>query len=215
SMADVHHAAIEWTLVPENWSGRVEVISALDSRVSNHGVARYRQLEGRHLNPVSPRTLGPEAIALKAETRRSNLDISQATRTRVFSGDQQLPVSRTLYQMEDYVQQVLAFDVRQGAATRVEKMVAFYTSRDPAVSDTLVRAATSAARHDEFAASFRRHDAAWGELWRGGGARAPRKKQKRPPGRRPPPHPPPLFSPPPPAHHPARPAPRRTTPPAP
>ena len=177
SMGDVHHAAIEWTLVPENWSGRVEVISALDSRVSNHGVARYRQLEGRHLNPVSPRTLGPEVIALKAETRQSNLYISQATRTRVFSGDQQPPVSRTLYQMEDYIQQVLAFDVRQGAATRVEKMVAFYTSRDPAVSDTLVRAAMSAARHDEFATSLRRHAAAWDELWRVCDVRAPENDQ--------------------------------------
>ena len=166
SMADVHHAGIEWTLVPENWSGRVEVVSALDGRVSNRGVARYQQLEGRHLSPVSPRTFGPEVIALKAETRQSNLYISQATRTRVFSGGQQLPVRRTLYQMEDYVQQVLAFDVHQGAAIRVEKMVSFYTSRDPAVSDTLVRAATSAARHDEFAASFRRHSAAWDELWR-------------------------------------------------
>jgi trehalose/maltose hydrolase-like predicted phosphorylase len=166
SMADVHHAAIEWTLIAENWSGRLEVISALDSRVSNGGVARYRQLEGRHLNPVFPRTFGPEVIALKAETRQSNLYISQATRTRVFSDGQQLPVARTLYQMEDYIQQTLAFDIRQGAATRVEKMVAFYTSRDPAVSDTLVRAATSAARHDEFAASLRRHAAAWDELWR-------------------------------------------------
>jgi trehalose/maltose hydrolase-like predicted phosphorylase len=173
SMADPHHAAIEWTLVPENWSGRVEVVSALDGRVSNRGVVRYEQLEGRHLDPVSPRTLGPEVIALKAETRQSNLYVSQATRTRVFRGGQQLPVSRALYQMEDYVQQVLAFDVRQGAATQVEKMVAFYTSRDPAVSDTLVRAATSAARHDEFAASFRRHSAAWDELWRVCDVRAP------------------------------------------
>ena len=166
SMADVHHAGIEWTLVPENWSGRAEVISALDGRVSNRNVVRYQQLEGRHLDPVSPRTWGPEVIALKAETRQSNLYISQATRTRVFRGGQQLPVTRTLYQMEDYVQQVLAFDVRQGEATQVEKMVSFYTSRDPAVSDTLVRAATSAARHDEFASSFRRHSAAWDELWR-------------------------------------------------
>ena len=38
--------------------------------------------------------------------------------------------------------QVLAFDVRQGAATRVEKMVTFYTSRDPAISDTLVKASS-------------------------------------------------------------------------
>jgi trehalose/maltose hydrolase-like predicted phosphorylase len=166
SMADPHHAGIEWTLVPENWSGHVEVISALDARVTNSGVPRYRQLEGRHLNPISPRTFGPEVIALKAETRQSNLYISQATRTRVFQGGEQLPATRTLYQMEDYIQQVLAFDVRQGEATRVEKMVAFYTSRDPAVSDTLVRAARSAARHSDFRSASERHGAAWEELWR-------------------------------------------------
>ena len=166
SMADSHHGGIEWTLVPENWSGRVEVVTAIDGRVSNAGVARYRQLEGRHLNPVGPRTLGPEVIALKAETRQSNLYISHAARTRVFRGDQSVQVERRLYQMEDYIQQVLAFDVRQGEATRVEKLVTFFTSRDPAVSDTLVKAATSVARHTDFGASFERHAAAWEELWR-------------------------------------------------
>src|SRR5213075_2108444 len=50
----------------------------IDGGVSNAGVARYRELEGRHLNPVAPRTLGPEVVALKAETRQSNLYISQA-----------------------------------------------------------------------------------------------------------------------------------------
>jgi trehalose/maltose hydrolase-like predicted phosphorylase len=165
SMGDAHHAGIEWTLVPENWSGHVEVVTAIDGRVSNGGVARYRQLEGRHLNPVSPRTFGPEVIALKAETRQSNLYISHAARTRVFAADQGLQVERRLYQVEDYIQQVLALDVQQGTAMRVEKMVAFYTSRDPAVSDTLVRAARSAARHADFAAAFERHTAAWDELW--------------------------------------------------
>jgi len=166
SMADPHHAGIEWTLVPENWSGRVEVISALDARVTNSGVARYRQLEGRHLNPVSPRTFGPEVIALKAQTRQSNLYISEATRTRVFRGGEQLTATRTLHQMEDYIQQTLAFEVRQDEPVRVEKMVAYYTSRDPAVSDTLVRAARSAARHSGFSTAFERHSAAWDELWR-------------------------------------------------
>ena len=166
SMADPHHGGIEWTLVPENWSGRVEVVTAIDGRVSNAGVARYRQLEGRHLNPVAPRTLGPEVVALKAETRQSNLYISQAARTRVFRGDRPVQVERRLYQMEDYIQQVLAFDVRQGEPIRVEKLVTFFTSRDPAVSDTLVKAATSVARHTDFGASFERHAAAWEELWR-------------------------------------------------
>ena len=166
SMADPHHGGIEWTLVPENWSGHVDVVTAIDGRVSNAGVARYRELEGRHLNPVAPRTLGPEVVALKAETRQSNLYISQAARTRVFRGDGQVQVERRLYQMEDYIQQVLAFDVRQGEPTRVEKLVTFFTSRDPAVSDTLVKAATSVARHTDFGASFERHAAAWEELWR-------------------------------------------------
>jgi trehalose/maltose hydrolase-like predicted phosphorylase len=115
---------------------------------------------------VAPRTLGPEVIALKAETRQSNLYISQAARTRVFRGDGSVQVERRLYQMEDYIQQVLAFDMRQGEQTRVEKLVTFFTSRDPAVSDTLVKAATSVARHTDFAASFERHAAAWEELWR-------------------------------------------------
>jgi trehalose/maltose hydrolase-like predicted phosphorylase len=166
SMADPHHAGIEWTLVPENWSGHVEVISALDARVSNGGVARYQRLEGRHLNPVTARTFGSEVIALKAETRQSNLYISQATRTRAVRGGESLSARLTLHQMEDYIQQVLAFDVRQGESTRVEKLIAFYTSRDPAVSDTLVRAARSAARHSDFSAAFDRHSAAWDELWR-------------------------------------------------
>ena len=59
SMADMHQAAMQWTITPENWSGRVEVISSLDGRVTNRGVARYRQLEGRHLDPVSPKDVRP------------------------------------------------------------------------------------------------------------------------------------------------------------
>ena len=88
SMANPHHAGIEWILVPDDWSGHVEVITAIDGRVRNAGVARYRQLEGRHLNGVSPRTFGPEVIALKVETRQSNLYISEAARTRVFQDEQ-------------------------------------------------------------------------------------------------------------------------------
>ena len=166
SMADVHHAGIEWTLVPENWSGRVEVITGLDGMVRNGNVARYQGLVGRHLNPSSPRTFGPEVIALKVQTRQSNLYISEAARTRVFRGGEQLPAERALYQMEDYIQQRLAFEVRRGTETRVEKMVTFYTSRDPAISDSLAKAARSVSRQGGFGAAYERHAAEWDELWR-------------------------------------------------
>src|SRR4051795_8545160 len=144
SMAHVHQAALEWTITPENWSGRVEVVSALDGRVTNRGVARYRALEGRHLDPVSPRTFGPECIALKVQTRQSNLYVAEAARTTVHRGEEPVEVKRSLYQTEDYIQQLLSFDVAQGEAVRLEKIVAFYTSKDHAISEPTGNAGTSA-----------------------------------------------------------------------
>ncbi|MEA2154779.1 MAG: hypothetical protein QOE11_919, partial [Solirubrobacteraceae bacterium] len=166
SMAHSHQAAIEWTLTAENWSGSVEVVSALDGRVTNRGVARYQELEGRHLDPVSPRTFGPEIIALQVETRQSNIYVAQAARTRVFDGSHQLDVGRSLDQMEDYIQQVLRFDMRQGEAVRVEKLVSFYTSRDRAINEPLTNAGKSVRRYPDFAEGLQRHTRAWDELWR-------------------------------------------------
>jgi trehalose/maltose hydrolase-like predicted phosphorylase len=165
SMAHVHQAGIEWTLTPENWSGRVEVVTALDGRVTNRGVARYRELEGRHLDPVSPRTFGAEVIAVKVQTRQSNLYVAEAARTRVYRGEDLVEVQRGLYQMEDYIQQVLSFDVHQGEPVRVEKMVAFYTSQDRAINETLGSAGKSVANYPSFASALERHTRAWEELW--------------------------------------------------
>jgi alpha,alpha-trehalase len=166
SMAHVHQAGLEWTITPEDWSGRVEVVSALDGRVTNRGVARYRQLEGRHLDPVSPRTFGPEVIALRVRTRQSTMYVAEAARTRVFRGDERLDPERSLYQMEDYIQQAISFDVSAGESVRVEKMAAFYTAKDRAINEPLGAAGKSARRYPDFADALLRHSAAWGELWR-------------------------------------------------
>jgi trehalose/maltose hydrolase-like predicted phosphorylase len=165
SMADMHQAAMQLTITPENWSGKVEVISALDGRVTNRGVARYRELEGRHLDPVSPRTFGPEVIALEARTRQSRIYVAEAARTRVYGERGSLDIDPSLYQMQDYIHQVLSFEVREKEPVRVEKMVAFYTSRDAAVNEALVNAGKAVGRYGTFAEAFERHARAWDELW--------------------------------------------------
>jgi len=166
SMAHVHQAAIEFTVTPENWSGRLEIVSALDGRVTNRNVARYRQLEGRHLDPVSPRTFGPEVIAVKVHTRQSGLYIAEAARTDLYVDGQRATPDRSLYQMEDYIQQVLAVDAQQGVPVRAEKLVAFYTSHDRAINEPLTNAGKSAVRYPSFPEALRSHTAAWEELWR-------------------------------------------------
>jgi trehalose/maltose hydrolase-like predicted phosphorylase len=52
SMRDPHLAGLETTIVPENWSGRLEVRSALDGTITNKNVARYRSLGAVHLRPL-------------------------------------------------------------------------------------------------------------------------------------------------------------------
>ena len=76
SMADMHQAGMQWKVTPENWSGRVEAIASLDGRVTNGGVARYSRLEGRHLDPVSPRTFGPEIIYLMALSLQTRIYVA-------------------------------------------------------------------------------------------------------------------------------------------
>jgi len=165
SMAHSHQAGIEWTVVPHNWSGRVEIVSALDGRMTNTMVSRYRELEGRHLDPVSPRTFGPEVIALKVRTRQSNLYIAQAARTRVFAGQAPAAVERSLYQMEDYIQQVVSFDVRQGQPVQVEKLISLFSSHDNAITEPLTAAGKHVARYPGFAEALAEHSFAWTELW--------------------------------------------------
>jgi trehalose/maltose hydrolase-like predicted phosphorylase len=165
SMANMHQAAMEWKITPENWSGNVEMISAIDGRVTNRGVARYRQLEGRHLDPVFPRTFGPEVIALEARTRQSRIYFAEAARTRVYGERGNLDVDRSLYQMQDYIHQVLSFEIRENEPVRVEKMVSFYTSRDAAINEPLVNAGKAVGRYPTFAEAFERHARAWDELW--------------------------------------------------
>ena len=68
--------------------------------------------------------------------------------------------------MEDYIQQVLHFDVQQGTPVRVEKLVSFYTSRDRAINEPLTNAGKSCARYPDFDEALQRHTRAWDELWR-------------------------------------------------
>ncbi len=165
SMANMHQAALEWTLTAENWSGPVEVITALDARVINQGVARYRELEGRHVHSVESRTPCPDTISLIARTRQSRIYVAEAARTRVYADAGELEVERGLYRMEDYAQQALGFDLQQGRPLRIEKLVSFYTSRDQAISEPLVNAEKAVERFGPFGECFDLHQRAWNELW--------------------------------------------------
>ncbi|TVR98707.1 MAG: glycoside hydrolase family 65 protein [Rhodospirillales bacterium] len=173
SMADQHLAALEWTVTAENWSGRLEILSALDGRVKNWGVPRYRDLECYHLNAVTTRAVGHDTIALLVQTRQSRIYVAEAARTRVYGESEVIPVERGVHQLDGYIHQTLGFSVQEKAPVRVEKMVAVYTSRDNAISEPLINAQNSAVRYSEFTPALERHQRAWDQLWTAADVRIP------------------------------------------
>ena len=140
SMANPNVAALRTTLRPVNWSGRVTFRSALDGRVSNDGVARYRGLANRHLTPVQVSASDPEALLLEMETSQSHIRVAEAARTRVLRDGEQTQVTTATFEEPDWVGVELRTDATEGEPITAEKVVGMYTSREPALSEPALEA---------------------------------------------------------------------------
>nr|HPQ60753.1 glycosyl hydrolase family 65 protein [Syntrophales bacterium] len=165
-MGSPHLAGLETTVTADNWSGRVEFESGLDGRVINDGVARYRELNSRHLEPLETDEIDHDTIFLKVQTNQSELRIAQAARTAVFKNGESLRLDRLLVQEEDYVAQRFTVDLSEGRAVRIEKIVALHTSRDHASSECGLEAGKTVRRCQSFEKLVKSQSHAWRRLWR-------------------------------------------------
>jgi alpha,alpha-trehalase len=165
-MGSPHLAALETSITPEDWSGPLEIRAALDGRVVNDLVGRYRHFAKEHLVPVETAAAGDDGILLKVRTRQSEIVIAQAARIRAFDGDRPLGAAGPAVEEPRYVAHDVVAEVEAGTPVRVEKIVALYTSRDRAISECGLEARTAIARAGSFEELLRAHALAWEHLWR-------------------------------------------------
>ena len=185
-MADCHLAALRTVFTAEGWSGTLEVESALDGEVTNAGVARYRDLNGRHLTHVHTGTLtdcpgldahvdpadtadAADTVWLRCRTTVSDIRVAVAARTRVTDGPSPRPVAPDHAPADASPARairLLALPLVDGRSVTVEKTVAVHTSRDLAISDPLRDAVLRARRAPDFDALLASHRRAWRDLWR-------------------------------------------------
>lgn len=161
SMADPHLLALETTILPEDWSGRIELRSGIDASVTNAGVARYRELANRHLDVLEARA--DDAVAeLTVETTQSKIRIAMAGRTRL-TDDR--PVEISPVERGGVVGHRLVFDAEQGKAVTIDKAVVVHTSRDQAVTEIGLEARTRVERAGQFDELLAPHLVAWSHVW--------------------------------------------------
>jgi trehalose/maltose hydrolase-like predicted phosphorylase/beta-phosphoglucomutase-like phosphatase (HAD superfamily) len=166
SMKDPHLAGLQTTFTAENWSGRLEVWSGLDGRVVNAGVRRYRDLNGRHLDVLHTGETDPETVELQVETNQSHVRVAQVARTRLLGdGGPADGPDRHLVAEPGFVAHAIALDLQQERPATVEKVVALYTSRDRAISESLLDARQAIKEAPGFDELLARHAGAWDLLW--------------------------------------------------
>lgn len=160
-----HLAGLETTITPENWSGILDVRSALDGTVQNTGVERYRPLAGDHLRHVAAAEVDDDTIELQVDTVQSGIRVAQVARTRIFDAASVARPAGQVFTQDRYVCQEFRLGVTQGQATRIEKIVALYTSRDRAISEPALQARTAIERAVDFDSLLAVNKRAWRHLW--------------------------------------------------
>jgi alpha,alpha-trehalase len=164
-MASPHLACLETTIEPVNWSGRLTIRSAIDGRVENSLVRRYRQLNNKHLRQVGSGTVDGDIMWLEVETVQSKIRIAEATRTRIFRNGKKADPERKGTGESGYVAQEMELRVKEGEPVSVEKIAAIYTSRDWAISSCRIEAQKTARRAGRFAVLRASHVLGWDHLW--------------------------------------------------
>jgi beta-phosphoglucomutase family hydrolase len=166
SMADMHLGALELALTAENWSAKVTVRSAIDGRIVNAGAKLYRKFNNKHLEPLAGEVVGEDGIYMLVRTCQSNIHVAEAARSQAFVNGALREGRRRLIDEPGYIGQEFVVELRKSETLAVEKLAAFYTSRDDAISEPGAAARKAIARADRFDAVMAQHVLVWKHLWR-------------------------------------------------
>ncbi|GAA2959011.1 glycoside hydrolase family 65 protein [Kitasatospora cinereorecta] len=172
-MGDPHLAALHTVFTADGWAGEVEVESAIDGDVRNAGVARYRDLADRHLTGWETGTEPGSTVWLRCRTVESDITVALAARVVAASGPGaggEAAAGRnhrvTPRQTPRSVQQNLVLPLdRPDAGAAVDKTVALYTSRDPAIGSPRQAAVSAVRRAPAYPGLLASHRRAWADLW--------------------------------------------------
>jgi beta-phosphoglucomutase family hydrolase len=133
SMHNPHVLALSYGVTPLNYSGKITLRSSLDGNVCNHGVARYRELNSRHLEYVASGETG-QGIFLRMQTNVSGYGIVMCARNRIMAHGKEVDLPRRTTRDNACICELLTLNVRENETCILEKFVSVHTTRDRKVA---------------------------------------------------------------------------------
>ncbi|MGW1892522.1 glycoside hydrolase family 65 protein [Streptomyces sp. NPDC002004] len=165
-MGNPHLAAQQSMFRAYGWSGRIDVESALDADVANEGVARYRDLNGRHLTGHRTGATQDGTAWLGCRTTASDTGVGMAVRTTT-----DVPRSSSMHCDERRVVQRYTLPISRERGVRVHKTAVLYTSLD--TPDPVAAALGDMSKAQEFEELLCSHRTVWAQLWNRAELRVP------------------------------------------
>jgi trehalose/maltose hydrolase-like predicted phosphorylase len=163
---DPHSAALRYLIIPENYAGSIVIRSGLDGSVENKGIARYRQLNSKHLKTCSRGAFEKNGIYLSVKTSQSKIKIAQASRLRIFINGKETKMSGRVIMEPEAIYHEFEINASKRVRYEVEKTVEMYTSNYMGVKNPRARAIRAAARGRRFNTLLKSHAKVWKALWK-------------------------------------------------
>lgn len=164
SMAEPHLAAIQYSLMPLNYSERITIRTSLNGALINSGVERYRQLNSKHLNPVSAQGDGASS-SIQVKTNQSNIEIAEAAKLNIFLGEQKIKPQIVNEAQMGVAHSLFFIDLPIEKTLTIEKLVSIYTSQDQNTPNPLQSAQKLLDSVQSFEMAFQAHKQSWKKIW--------------------------------------------------
>ncbi len=165
SMHDPHLCAVQFDVTPLNYSDTIRIRSAIDGRIVNDHVARYRQLNQKHLSPVSQGKAG-SGIFLHTETKISKYQIVMHAKTAVYQGKNPVRPTKEIQQGKGYIAEVFTLNPGENTTCRLEKMISVFTSLDEGIKTPRTDGKKALSKIKTFSDVCEPNVNAWAKLWR-------------------------------------------------
>jgi beta-phosphoglucomutase family hydrolase len=139
SMADPHLSAMQYTIKPLNYSGKITVKTGINGAIINDGVERYKSLNQQHLKSVDQGAAGNRQFVV-VSTTQSGIQIAEAADHYFYQHGKLLSAELTNEVTLSKVYGTITFDVKKNEVVSLVKKVALFTSKPDDVSDPLASA---------------------------------------------------------------------------
>ena len=160
SMARPHLAGMQYSITPLNYSGPLTIRAQLDGRIINSGVERYRQLSSKHWQPLEQGYDGQTSFVVQ-QTNQSKITLAVAAIHYLKNGNQQQAFTHS--SRSGLVSTTVTINAEENKPSNIEKIVAFYTSRDTA--NPLRSALNELQSADAFEQLYLENKKAWSDIW--------------------------------------------------